>query len=308
MRRKGLSVIKSDAVHHIYQNTVKGYLLFYSVKDYLVLLTIIMTAARRHGVVILGLCLMPDHIHLLVRCAGPEPLRAFVRDYTRLYTCRFNSHYGFSGPVFNTPFGRAPKLGNKKIRTAIAYLYNNPVEGHICTKAEDNRWNFLAYGAAKYPFSEKMRMDRIRWGLRKALYLVKAFRRQDRPLDYQILERMTCNLSATELQQFTDYVIWKYNQIDYSALIRYYGTYDKMLTAIDSNTGSEYDIEEDTFAKDYSVYPKMIRHLCQEYGVPMREILHFPDERKVKIAYRLQRLFGVSRAETAKLLRFSAEM
>lgn len=58
-------------------------------------------------------------------------------------------------------------------------------------------------------------------------------------------ELMTSGLSARELQQYTDYAIRMYNPVDYYAVIRYYGSYDKMLTAINSNTGSEYDVIAD---------------------------------------------------------------
>lgn len=304
MRRKNHPIIKADAVHHIYQNTCSGYLLFYSVKDYLVLLSLIGIAARRYGIHILGICMMPDHIHLIVYVSDPDTFRAFVRDYTSRYTVCFNNYYNFTGSLFNTPYGGVPKYGHKKVRSAIAYLYNNPVEGHLCLKAEDFRWHFLAYADTKYPFSEKMRIDLSRWELRKALYTVKSFRRDRCPLDYPVIERITKNLSPRELQQFTDYTVRKYNPVDYSALARYYGSYSQLLTAINSNTGAEYDMEEDTFAKDYSIFLKMIRLLLHEMdAAPMKEILALPYETRQDIGRMLMRRTGASAQEVSKLLR-----
>ena len=304
MKGRKKPIVRADAVHHVFQNTRNGYLIFYSVKDYLILFSVITVIARRYGIQILGICLMPDHIHLIVYVRDPERFRAFVRDYTSIFTKLYNRHYGLTGSLFNTPFGCAPKLLHKKIRAAIAYVYNNPVEGHLALKVEEDRWNFLAYAVDKYPFSEKLRIDKARWALRKALYTVKACKRDRRWLDYTEIEKVTDGLSSRELQQFTDYTIRKYNCIDYDAAINYYGSYDKMMTALNANTGSEYDLTEDTFAKDYRIYKTMILALC--HGMKMETIenvLTLPRADRYRLKRSLIRNKGATEKEVAKLLR-----
>ncbi len=120
MKKRSHSVIRANAVHHIYQNTPNGYLIFYSLKDYLVFYSIISVVARRYDVQILGICLMVDHIHLVVYVNDPDQLLGFIRDYTSLFTRMYNRWYGFRGSLFNTPFGCVPKQGHKKTRTALA--------------------------------------------------------------------------------------------------------------------------------------------------------------------------------------------
>ena len=66
------------------------------------------------------------------------------------------------------------------------------------------------------------------------------FRKQDKPLTYIILERLFRDLENREKNQLTDYIISKYNCIDYDRLISFYGSYDKMCLAFASNQGSEY--------------------------------------------------------------------
>ena len=60
-------VFKAGALHHIYQRTYDGYLIFYSVRDFLVFFTLLCTTARKYKITVLGLCLMYDHIHVLVK-------------------------------------------------------------------------------------------------------------------------------------------------------------------------------------------------------------------------------------------------
>jgi len=304
MRGRKKPIVRADAVHHIYQNTRNGYLIFYSVKDYLILFSVITVVARRYGITILGICMMPDHIHLIVYVRDPDRFRAFVRDYTSIFTKLYNRHYGLTGPLFNTPYGCAPKILHKKIRSAIAYVYNNPVEGHLALKVEEDRWNFLAYAVEKYPFSEKLRIDKARWALRKALYTVKACRQDRRWLDYTEIEKVTDGLSSRELHQFTDYTIRKYNCIDYDAAINYYGSYDKMVMALNANTGSEYDLKEDTFAKDYRIYKKMILELCHGKKIEtMEKVLNLPRQDRYRLRWSLIRNKGATDQEVAKLLR-----
>ena len=76
MKGRNKPIVRANAVHHVYQNTRNGYLIFYSVKDYLILFSVISVFARRYGVQILGISLMPDHIHLLVYVRDVDSFRA----------------------------------------------------------------------------------------------------------------------------------------------------------------------------------------------------------------------------------------
>ena len=90
MRRK----FSADGVMHIYQRTISGFNLFYSLEDFLVLYTIVALQVRRSGVCLLGMCIMIDHLHLLVRADSLTRLSGFISAYTSLYVREFNSHLG----------------------------------------------------------------------------------------------------------------------------------------------------------------------------------------------------------------------
>jgi len=304
MKGRNKPIVRANAIHHVYQNTRNGYLIFYSVKDYLILFSVISFFARKYRIQILGICMMPDHIHLIVYVSDPEQFKSFVRDYTSLFTKLYNRHYALSGSLFNSPFGCVPKMAHKKIRSALAYVYNNPVEGLLATKVEENRWNYLAYAKEKYPFSEKFRIDKSRWEFRKALYTVKACKKERCWLEYQEITKATGLLSPRELQQFTDYTVRKYNCIDYNDAVAYFESYDKMVTAFDANTGSEHDLKEDTYAKDYRIYRTMIRELCRTKGYEtMENVLALPLSDRKRLGRELMYRTGATEKEVAKLLR-----
>ena len=103
--------------------------------------------------------------------------------YTSWFSRQYNEWYGLDGPLFRGPYGIASKVTDQKIRDAIAYLYNNPVERQLCKRAEQAHWNFLAYAENPYPFSQPIRLDKARAPMRRAVEEVRATRKEDRPLE-----------------------------------------------------------------------------------------------------------------------------
>jgi hypothetical protein len=77
-----------------------------------------------------------------------------------------------------------------------------------------------------------------------------------------------------------------------------------MVTALNANTGSEYDLTEDTFAKDYRIYKTMILALCHGMKMEtMENVLSLPRAKRYRLKQRLIRNNGATDKEVAKLLR-----
>ena len=171
---KGRLVFTNGAIQHIYQKTVHGFLIFYSVRDCLVFFTMIATAARRYHVRILGICLMVDHVHVLIEVGSKQEMDRFVCLYTSWFANTYNKWYGLKGSLFKAGYGVASKVDDKKQRSAIAYLYNNPVERLICKRAEQYPWNFLAYADGRFPVASPVRLDKARAPMRRAVEEVNA--------------------------------------------------------------------------------------------------------------------------------------
>ena len=270
---------EEPSVLHVYQNTVGGAMLFYSPIDYLVFYSIFSVCVRQYGVTILGLCLMVDHIHVLFAETDLSRIRRFMQSCISRYSRAFNNSLGKKGPVFNEGFGRAVKKGTKKCRTAIAYLYNNPVEKKLSSRVEEYRWNFLSFAVTDHPYSEKIRRKHARKVFRRALSEVDFFREANRPLNEASLKRMTRSLTPGEREQLYDYIINKYSAIDYKAVIAFFGDYDKMILTLNANTGSEYDIQENTFGGSDRIFFLYSAFLQEQYHTEdIKELLRKPDE------------------------------
>ena len=305
---KGRLYFSDGAIQHICQKTVNGFLIFYSVRDCVVFFTFIATAARRYNIRILGICLMVDHIHVLVEVGSKEEMDQFVSLYTSWFANTYNKWYGLRGPLFKAKYGVASKVDDKKQRSAIAYLYNNPVERLICKRAEQYPWNFLAYADSRYPFSSPVRLDKARAPMRRAVEEVKSSQKEERPLNYAQLKRMTVPLTPSERKQLYDVIIGVYNCVDYPDLFYRFGNYSDLLTAINTTTGSEYAISEEFVGRSDRIYSQMTEFLLESRRIQSTDdLLRMPEKERRELLDPLGIRTGASRRQLEKYLRLPPE-
>ena len=301
MRNKRL--FSSGILIHCYQNTRNGFLLFHSVSDYLTLFTRICIAAKTHGVVVVALCFMPDHLHLAVIAPDSESLSAFVRDYTASFSIDYGRTWEHKGPLFNAPFGSALKKGAKAARTNIIYIGNNPVERQLSKTAGEYRWNFLAYRNNPCPYSEPYVVRRACGAMRNAVKEVKALHSCGKPVNYGFLKRICKELNNTEKQQLADIIIRTYSVIDYDYAARFFDSWDDMLSAMRYNTGSEYDLNEVFIGKSDAVYRKLTSLIIHSGRFEdIHDIFALTDAEKIALANRLYAQTRVNPTQIAKFL------
>ena len=292
-----------DEVHHIYQRTINRFNIFYDLEYYLVYYTIFSIAARQYEVTILGLCLMFDHIHMLIKSDARVRMSEFVRQVTCMFAREQNNEVGRKGSLFQARFGSAPKKGLKLLRTAIAYLFNNPVEKRLCSRAEEYRWNFLAYALSPHPFSDPLILGRASLSMKRAVKEVDLAESEDRHLRYVQLKRLLSKLDEREKMQLVDHIISIYKPFDYEEVIACYGSYGDMLTAINSNTGSEYDIKEDRYRFSDMEYVRMAEILHDAEGLKeLRKVTGLEMDEKMRLFKVLSKHLSCDNLPIAKFL------
>ena len=291
-------------VNHIYQIAIDGDVIFYSISDHLVYFTVFCTFARKHGIQVLKLCQMPDHIHGSVTADKKSNLSAFERDTTAVFAREHNSVCHRKGPFFKSPFGSVPKFGDKKARSNLIYVDNNPVERRICEKAEQYRWNYLAYADNDHPFSEPFLARDASNAMLRAIRTVEDRLSRGLHLPYAMLKRMFKPLSNKERLQLVDIIITTYSVIDYQESIRYFDNLDAMLTAIHSTTGSEHDLNEVFVGKDDSWYRRMSEIVLAHSNLSdIHDMLGFPPDKKYTLFRLLRRETQATSEQIAKFLR-----
>lgn len=292
------------ALHHCYQKTKDGFVIFYSASDYLVYFTLLCVIAPRYNVKIIAVALMPDHIHFSIIAPSWYELWRFMQTLQSMFAKENNITCHRKGPLFKSPFGSAPKTSDKKVRSNIAYVANNPVERYLATYAEKYRWTFLAYAESDNPFSRPIVKSKATKNLKKAIAIVDASHKVQLHLKYQTLSRLFGPLDYNESNQLTDYIISKYSIIDHQTAISYYGSYEKMITAIHSNTGDEHDIKENRAVQHDDVYSKMSKLLLQTYQLKdIHDILGYNADKKLELYRFLSQSTDTPSFQIAKYLR-----
>ena len=94
-------------INHVYQRTVGGVHLFYTIEDCLVFLSILSVCVRSSNVRVLELCLMHNHFHMLIIADSFEDLSSFMQRLTSWYAISYNSEHGRKGRLFKKNFGSA---------------------------------------------------------------------------------------------------------------------------------------------------------------------------------------------------------
>lgn len=295
--------IIENAFQHIYQNTCRGVLLFYDNLDRLVYYTAFSVTARKYQAQVLAISLMYDHTHSSVRLDNPARMGDFVRDYTSVYAMEFNRDIGRHGPLFRCAYGNSPKSGAKKIRTNVTYIDNNAVEKKLFERADQDRWNMIAFLNSPHPFSEKIDRSHASRKLLRSLKRVEAFSKANAFLSYRILRSLFDGLTEKEKEQLTDFIIYTYLPIDKEKRMLLYGDYQTMLIAINSNTGNEYDLKEDFDNEPHTIYRDHLR-VCQQssFSNNPKAMLVLPKAEKIRIAHILQQRTGATYFQLKKFL------
>ena len=290
-------------VNHTYQRTISGFNIFYEAEDYLVYYTIFSTIARSLRIDVYGLCLMIDHIHSLVAASSNDMYSKFMATVTSVFVKEYNKERGRSGPLFDRVFGSVPKLGMKLLRTAIAYLFNNPVDRFVCRCAQEYRWNFLAYGMSDNPFSEPLTIRNASPNLKRALKEVDGTYARNRHLTHAQLRRMFASLDKKEKNQLIDHIIVRYNIIRYDLLTtQSYDGYENMVLAINSNAGSEYEIKEHKWSRSDVEYRELYQYVHTHGFKDAGEVIALDTDAKLRLLIDMLRETHASKLQICKFL------
>lgn len=288
---------------HVYQRTIGGVNIFYDRIDRLVFFTIFATICKLYDIIPIQLCIMVDHIHILIASNKLKEVASFLRHYTSYFAQVYNLETGRKGALFHKSYGSAPKKGNKKIRSTIVYIGNNPVEKSLCRDASEYRWNFLAYAVDSNPFSDKVAMRNCPPRIRSILKEIKKTQEANKYLSYAQLKRIFAKLDDKETEFVTDYIISSYYPFDTRRLLSFYNNYPDMINAMRSSAGSEYDIKEKYFHGSDKVYDEMTYYVESVLNIkPARLVTTLSTDTKFEVARQLQVATMSTTAQISKFL------
>ena len=89
------------------------------------------------GCALPGYCLMPNHVHLLIR-EGNEPLSTLFRRIGASHVYGYNARYGRKGRLFQDRYRSEAVDDEAYLLTVVRYIHQNPVKAGLCQSAREH--------------------------------------------------------------------------------------------------------------------------------------------------------------------------
>jgi putative transposase len=116
---------------------------FFDAEDCRGFLALIDEAQERLSVPVLAYCLMPNHVHLVVRPRGERDLGRWMHWLLTAHVRRHHRRYGTIGRVWQDRYKAFPIEEDRHLITVIRYVERNPVAARLVERAEHWPWSSL---------------------------------------------------------------------------------------------------------------------------------------------------------------------
>lgn len=127
-------------VSHITQRAAGREPLFLEKSDYLTMLGLLRESAEKFDLCYYALCLMPNHIHILIEPQQRNLFEAMRSVFSR-YAAGFNFKYQRRGHLFGGTYRQSVCLDSTYLLAASVYIHLNPVRAGLIDKAGKYRWS-----------------------------------------------------------------------------------------------------------------------------------------------------------------------
>jgi putative transposase len=143
-------IVVPGVPHHVTQRGNNRQDVFFVDDDRRVYLSLLQEQAQRHGLGVLGYCVMSNHVHLMAVPQREESLAKAIGRTHFLYTQYLHRLHGRSGHLWQNRFYSCA-LDEAHCWAALCYTERNPVRARMVRKAWRYRWSSAAVhcGAGK---------------------------------------------------------------------------------------------------------------------------------------------------------------
>ena len=133
-------IVIPNVAHHVTQRGSRRSNVFFCEADYQLYLKLLSHYAQRFGSLIIGYCLMINHVHLILVPLITNALARTLAATHRSYAQNINSQKGWSGHLWQERFYSCP-LDDDYFWTALRYVERNPVKAGLVTHASEFQWS-----------------------------------------------------------------------------------------------------------------------------------------------------------------------
>lgn len=143
-------------VYHIVWRGNNTDTIFFDDEDYRIFQKVLYDEKKRSGFILYAWCLMPNHIHILLR-EGNTPTGEIFRAIGTVFVSWYNRKYDRIGHLFQGRYWSEPVEDTAYFLKAVRYIHLNPVLAGICDDPDSFPYcSYRQYINRKSFFGEKL--------------------------------------------------------------------------------------------------------------------------------------------------------
>lgn len=123
-------VVIPGAIHHVTQRGGRKQRTFFGPEDYVLYRDLLATKCEERNVELLQYCLMPNHVHLLVRPADARGMSSALKAAHSMYARRINARNEWTGHLWQSRYWSHAVTGSR-VLAAVRYIARNPIRAGL---------------------------------------------------------------------------------------------------------------------------------------------------------------------------------
>jgi len=130
-------------IYHVVNRAAFGQLLSEDFGEYLAYIRLMAWALEPSPIELFAFCLMPNHLHLLLRTPAEPDMSAFMHRLTMTHALRLRGWRGTRGrgAVYQSRFRASLVARDSYFYRAVRYVERNPVRATFVERVEDWMWS-----------------------------------------------------------------------------------------------------------------------------------------------------------------------
>lgn len=130
MPRRRIKAAPGEMYHIVNRGVLKS-TLFYNEQHYWMFVELMHRYAEKYHIVIVAVCLMSNHFHILVRVEEDGDLPSFISSICSSYSRRLNRYLRRSGTIFQGRYYIGHVCSDSYLKAALRYIHLNPVKAGL---------------------------------------------------------------------------------------------------------------------------------------------------------------------------------
>lgn len=136
-------LIIANECYHILNRANRKAEIFHKPADYMAFIRLVEKAQARILVPLFALCLMPNHVHLVVRPTADGDIFRWMQWLFTTHARHYHAKHGTTGHVWQGRFKHVPVQSDHHLLTVMRYVERNAMRAKLVARAQDWRWGSL---------------------------------------------------------------------------------------------------------------------------------------------------------------------